>query len=167
VENLAGMTNDAMKEFRDATKENFSVAGDSAFGFKAKFEGTARSFIRGLDNMRQRAQETFRDLREFNKIDLGDGVKKFLLEQGPAAIDAFTDANKQGRDKIVDDIRAILDAHKKQGTEIDNATQKTVDLTAAVGRLGQKNANPTVTFAYKVSGGEALEQFLQLSSQGQ
>ena len=122
-----------------------------------------RSFLRGLEQMAQRAKSTLKDLREFNQIDLGAGVKKFLLEQGPEAIAAFVDANKKGRDQAVGHIQDILKAEQGMGREVDNATQKVTNLTGAVGRLGAKRANPTVTFEYKTSGGEALEQFLNIS----
>ena len=139
---------EAAKEYRDGVKEAFNIAGESVFGFKARFEGTVRSFATGLANMRRRAEETFRDLREFNKIDLGEGVKKFLLDQGPAAIDAFTDANKRGRQRIVDDIQAIITAHQGQGREIDQATNKTNDLNGAMDKLGRKKVTAEARIRY-------------------
>lgn len=163
IANFAHLTGKELGDFREQTKEDFAVAGESVFGFKRRFEGTVTQFLRGLDNMRARAQETFKDFREFNKIHIGDSIRKFLIDQGPEAISAFVDANKKGRDKAVEDINGILDAQKNLGGQIDTATGKTNSLSGALGRLGSKNASPTITFAYKVSGGEALDQFLQLS----
>ena len=165
VRNFAGMTKDALKDFRESTKEAFAVSGNTIEGFKAKFEGTVRSFQRGLANMAHRAQETLRDLREFNQIDLGAGVKKFLLEQGPEAIDKFVDANKEGRDKAVGHIKTILDAEKGLGTEIDQAPARFKPHRRR-GPSRPEEGNPTVTFEYKTSGGEALEQFLNISRSG-
>lgn len=166
TKNFAGMSKDELKDFRESVKEDFAVSGESIFGFKRKFEGSVSSFLRGLDNMRGRAQETLADFREFNRIHIGDSIREFLLQQGPDAIHAFVEANKQGRQRAVEDIGGILEAQKKVGVEIDEGTGKVKNLTGALGRLGAKKANPTITFQYKTEGDPALQQFLELSKAG-
>ena len=153
IANFNHMVGDELEEFRESTKESFAGAGTSVFGFKAKFEGTVRSFQRGLANMRQRAEETLQDLREFNTVRIGDSIRAFLLEQGPDAIHAFVEANKDGRRSIVDDINGILEAQRKQGPQIDEATEKTNGLTSAMGRLGQKNVTATAAIKYVLAEG--------------
>lgn len=142
---------DAAEEYRQGVKDAFQVSGEAVIGFKSKLAGTVRSFLTGLRDMRREAAETLKDLREFNKIDLGKGVKEFLLDQGPAAIDAFTDANKQGRERIVKDIRAIIDTQQAQGKEIDEATGKTKSLTGAMEALGRKKVTAEARIRYMLS----------------
>ncbi len=167
VQQFAGMSDDELKDFREQTKEAFNVSSESVIGFKRKFEGSVHSFLAGLANMAGQVKDRLADMRELNTIHIGDSIKEFLLTQGPDAIHRFVEANREGREKAVGHINAILEGEKKLGGEIDTATGKADNLTGAMDKLGRKKANPTVTFQYKFSDEDgALAQFLDLKGAG-
>jgi hypothetical protein len=137
-------------DFRENVKNAFDLTGEAALGFKAKFEGTVRSFARGLANMRKRAEDMVKDLKAFNELDLGSKVRQFFLEQGPDAIHHFVDANKGAQKQLVDDAKGYLTAQDELGEAVDEGSRKVVAFKQKVAGLKALEANVDVIVNYHI-----------------
>ncbi|MGH2650277.1 MAG: hypothetical protein ACRDHK_03580, partial [Actinomycetota bacterium] len=141
---FAGLTREAFKEWAASLGESVKDAITSLGGFDKKWDFTAKSLRRIVAQMARHAQEIGRAFRLLNETAIPDQFRKWLLEQGPDAVRAFTLSNEVGKRAIIDSWR-IVDRQANQSAR----TFRGLDRTAAELANHQRGA-----FARGVGAGE-------------
>lgn len=159
VQNFAGMTTEALKEFRTETKEAFGDASDSVAGFERKWSITSRQFLRNSIGMVGKSRELRAALREVaNAKFVPEDYQAFLMQQGPDATVAFARLTKEQQreavaawkenNPVLADIRQLIDkitGKVREFGEKVNELPKTKDVDIRV-RYHYEGYNPNMPF---------------------
>jgi hypothetical protein len=142
IRNFAGLTDDALKDFRESVVDNIRSTFGTISTFDNQWTLSAREFEKNADLMAEQAAQFTEDLKVLERENISDALKKALLDEGPAALHAYAGASRETRDAILADVKAQADEFKKQKDVIN-------DITGALDQVpGEKHINVKVHYSY-------------------
>jgi polyhydroxyalkanoate synthesis regulator phasin len=145
IRNFAGLTGGELKEWRTSTVESLKGTFGTISELGNRFDLSSEQLVKGVDKSRRQTERFAKDLEKLAKLDIADSIKKALLDEGPAAVDAFVRANDEGRRDIVADLKDQQAAFNDVKNLIDEIAGKIDD-------IGKKKAKAEVEIHYSVSG---------------
>lgn len=145
VRRWGNLSSGELKEFRSSVQQTFTSSFTDVNAFNRKWEFTSRQFGRLTEQMARKSRVLERDLDKFSDMKVPDQFSMWLQQQGPDAVHAYVNANKEGRQSIEADWRII-----NQSTRGVNRT--VVDLTTDVEDLNGKKAEVDVVVNYSWKG---------------
>lgn len=157
IHQFAGMSGKELRNWGKDIADSFHDVVFDLANMKDHFEVTGRQFITSSKAMLGRARELSKAMKDISREKwINEDYVKFLSEQGPEWLVGFSRLNEQQQ-------RAAQRRWQETTQESGKYKGSLDDITGALGKLGQKHANPTITFNYKTSGDPALLQFLDIS----
>ena len=145
IRQFANLTGEELKDWRNEIIENIRDTFGTISQFDNQWTISARQFQRNADKMAEQSAQLTEDLEVLATSNISDAIKKALLDEGPAAVHAFVESNRKGREAIVDDLKASQSEFREQKKLIEEMTGK-IDV------LGKTKAEATVNIKYTSSG---------------
>ncbi len=135
----------ASDKWREGIIDNLKATFGTISQFDNQWTISARQFQKNADKMAEQSAQLTEDLEVLATSNISDAIKKALLDEGPAAVHAFVESNRKGREAIVDDLQASQREFRDQKKLIEEMTGK-IDV------LGKTKAEAEVNIKYTSSG---------------
>ena len=142
---FADLTGKELHEWSKDVIDNIRDTFGTLTEFDNQFTLTANELEKNAERSRKQTERFAEDIEKLGDLHVSDEIKKALIDEGIAAVDAFVRANAEGRRNIVDDIKAQLKAENE-------AAKGVKDITGLLEALGKTEAKATVNIEYKTSG---------------
>jgi TP901 family phage tail tape measure protein len=125
VRQFAGMSENEFKEWSAQTSGSIRDSMFSVGGFQRKWQMTANTLATTMQQMREKTNQFASDISKLQAEKwIPDDFKKWLIDQGPDAVHAFEQANRNAKEKMVGDYEAIDGKLKKVDGTIQSFGQK-------------------------------------------
>ena len=127
---FAGLGKKAFKEWAASISGSLRSTTTQVSGFSKTWEFTARSFQRTVKQMVVRAKEIARAFRKLDEEAIPEDFRKWLIEQGPDAVRAFTQSSDEGQKDIVANWKLVDKATNTTERFVKNLDKTTAQLAA-------------------------------------
>lgn len=123
VKRFLGMSKADVASWKDSVTGSFTSTFGTIGGAVDTFKNeSVPKFIKAAGDMASKAVRAAKDMESLAKLKAPDEFKKWLIDQGPAAIDQFVSANHAGRQQVIDDFHKQQAAAERYGAALDQIT---------------------------------------------
>jgi hypothetical protein len=155
VKNFAGMSDEALKDFRKNATSTFTMTETSLDSVGKVFTMTSHQAVEAMQKMAKQAKQMGQDLKKLDQEAIPSKLESWLITQGPAAVHAFVTGTEKQKGDFVKAWKGYEDTTKQttrtiKGIAANGGQQVGAELAQGVARGLVTNAQGVTAAARQI-----------------